>query len=282
MSARLIILAALGIASSGCCSFGVCAKRESEANCPTDIRKTVPWCAGEDAVFHCPCGPEGNFYGHRPTCWRDWPTSASAWRDMSCGPTIVSDVATSAESNPFRGSQEIPTPAPEPAPAPVELPPLPRTIPNVTPPPSFKPPAATENIDAQGPPVLPPRTTAIMQPASQQLSATMPVAVPAPQNTKVKFVAPQHSLQTPGPPAFAPAHATSVEQATAEMGSEETITPAICVADDAADTQLCVLPPTDAESHAADVAPAEQRSNAPVGVASPTFKRPSIKVHLIR
>ena len=67
------------------CHFGYYPKRQSELNCPTDIRQTVPWCAGEDAVFRCPCGPSPQFYGHKPTCWGTWPASGAQWRDSYCG-----------------------------------------------------------------------------------------------------------------------------------------------------------------------------------------------------
>jgi hypothetical protein len=66
-------------------------KRESELNCPTDIRKTVPWCAGEDAIFCCPCFPDGSFYGHKPTCWRTWPAPGAVWRDLRCANMPCSD-----------------------------------------------------------------------------------------------------------------------------------------------------------------------------------------------
>ena len=56
-------------------------KRASELQCPTDIRKTTNWCAGEDAVFSCPCGPDSEYYGYQPTCWRGWPTGAAEWRE---------------------------------------------------------------------------------------------------------------------------------------------------------------------------------------------------------
>ena len=75
---------------SGCQNF-YCyrAKRESEKNCPTDIRQMVPWCAGEDAIFHCPCGPDCNgYYGYKPTCWGAWTTSGAEWRDIHCGPLV--------------------------------------------------------------------------------------------------------------------------------------------------------------------------------------------------
>lgn len=74
-----------GIAALCGCRPGWALKRQSEMNCPTDIRQTVPWCAGEDAVFHCPCSPASDYYGHKPTCWGAWPTSGAAWRDAYCG-----------------------------------------------------------------------------------------------------------------------------------------------------------------------------------------------------
>lgn len=180
---RLCIVTALTVLSVGCHSFGLCAKRESESNCPTDIRKTVPWCAGEDAIFVCPCGPEGNFYGHRPTCWRDWPTSAAAWRDMSCGPTVIAESVKTSEPNPFRGSQPatvLPTPAPEPDP--ITLPPLPNGE------------AKAIEEDAQpetlGPPVLPPSSSVIPLHSPQSAAAGhLPIIVSAPKDTKIKFVA---------------------------------------------------------------------------------------------
>lgn len=83
---RLCMFCLLGgaLLLSGC-HWGCLTKRESELNCPTDIRKTVPWCAGEDAIFRCPCGPSQDFYGHKPTCWGQWPASGRDWRDAYCG-----------------------------------------------------------------------------------------------------------------------------------------------------------------------------------------------------
>lgn len=106
---RLTLVAACVINLSGCnwCCF---AKRQSESNCPTDIRQTVPWCAGEDAIFRCPCGVSEDYYGHKPTCWRVWPSSGEEWRDAHCA-VITAHYpvmeATPAESLP---SQENPTP----------------------------------------------------------------------------------------------------------------------------------------------------------------------------
>ena len=88
----------IGIAcAAGCKSQGVLAKREAEKCCPTDIRKTVPWCAGEDALFKCPCEPNAAFYGYKPTCWRTWPASGATWRDLHCGKqhhdAIITDIS---------------------------------------------------------------------------------------------------------------------------------------------------------------------------------------------
>lgn len=80
------LLLALIVPATGCQSYGIFAKREAELHCPTDIRKTIPWCAGEDAIFHCPCGPDQDFYGHKPTRWDIWPASGAEWRDVYCGP----------------------------------------------------------------------------------------------------------------------------------------------------------------------------------------------------
>ena len=82
-----ILVSLLGI--GGCRPWGCMIKRESELNCPTDIRQTVPWCAGEDAIFHCPCGPDGSYYGYKPTCWNNWPAGGAEWRDSQCGPPMM-------------------------------------------------------------------------------------------------------------------------------------------------------------------------------------------------
>ena len=104
---------------SGCQHFGYVAKRESELNCPTDIRQTIPWCAGEDAIFHCPCGPSSDFHGYKPTCWGVWPAPGAQWRDAFCGP-LARDHGGPCESCQGRSCQCEPT-----DPALVELPPLP-------------------------------------------------------------------------------------------------------------------------------------------------------------
>lgn len=83
MKRFLFIAMVLSLAAdSGCCWVGCVTKRRNEQCCPTDIRKMHTWCWGEDAIFHAPCGPSEEFYGARPTVWRQWPTSGANWRDL--------------------------------------------------------------------------------------------------------------------------------------------------------------------------------------------------------
>lgn len=111
---------------SGCCAGGCLAKRESELNCPTDIRQTVPWCAGEDAIFHCPCGPNPNFYGYKPTCWSAWPADAAQWRDSQCSPQMNDPGCQMQDEDPT----SLPIPVPSPA---EQITPTPLSVRNVPP-----------------------------------------------------------------------------------------------------------------------------------------------------
>ena len=121
----LMLLAA--VVSGGCRNFGYPVKRDAEECCPTDIRQTVPWCAGEDAVFQCPCQPDAAFYGYKPTCWSTWPAPGAAWRDAHCGSVhhgaIITDLTN---SNPelimLPKVQPELAPPPPPPPADAELP----------------------------------------------------------------------------------------------------------------------------------------------------------------
>ena len=112
----------LCLALSSGCHVSFCSKRVSEKNCPTDIRKTHCWCFGEDALFRYPCGPSPEFYGHQATCWREWPTSGSHWRDIHCGPALppamvppeTAESAPEAElPNPFSGEATVSDQQPE-------------------------------------------------------------------------------------------------------------------------------------------------------------------------
>ena len=104
------VAVALGLWLVGGCHFGWMAKRASELGCPTDIRQTVPGYIGEDAVFHCPCGPSPAFYGYRPTCWGIWPTPGSAWRDAYCGGQLTDPMATGTPAVPGFHSHLEPQP----------------------------------------------------------------------------------------------------------------------------------------------------------------------------
>jgi hypothetical protein len=83
-----IVCLAMALAVFGGCRYCCWGKRASEKRCPTDIRKSHFWCFGEDALFRYPCGPKSEFHGHEPTCWSEWPASATVWRDAHCGPTV--------------------------------------------------------------------------------------------------------------------------------------------------------------------------------------------------
>jgi hypothetical protein len=126
-SVHRALVGLLLVLPSGCHCFGPMVKRESELNCPTDIRKTVPWCAGEDAIFRCPCSPRPEFYGHKPTCWRVWPAPAAAWRDMYCGglETAPSALPSIDEPGPRAPAEQPPLPPIKEATPPESLPPAP-------------------------------------------------------------------------------------------------------------------------------------------------------------
>ena len=85
------ILALCVAFSSGChvCFWG---KRYSEFTSPTDIRKTHPWCLGEDALFHYPCGPNRANYGLKQTEWRDWGDAGTCYSEGSYIPPDGSTV----------------------------------------------------------------------------------------------------------------------------------------------------------------------------------------------
>lgn len=119
-SARICLTLIVATAAIGCRPHGPFVKRESELNCPTDIRKTVPWCYGEDAIFTCPCGPDEIYHGMKPTCWRPWDSSAATWRDSYCqGGQCPGGCPVSGDGLPI-GSQEFVSPLP-----PVTAPPRP-------------------------------------------------------------------------------------------------------------------------------------------------------------
>ena len=107
----LVMLVVAGV-STGCCTW----YRQAEQTCPTDARRIYPACAGEEAVRQCPCGPDTMFYGHKPTCWGDWPQGWKQYQEDLCGPSCLS-------CDPSMSVQPVPAAAPRMAPSePVEVP----------------------------------------------------------------------------------------------------------------------------------------------------------------
>jgi hypothetical protein len=254
------------------CHGGVFAKRQSEENCPTDIRKTVPCYPGEDAIFRCPCGPSGNFYGHRPTCWRTWPAPAEVWRDGYCGPTVI-EHSSSAPHHPHATPEAIIS-APEPTLAPQALPP-PGAEPPVTAPPTKSSPQSMP-VPFPGLPPLPGQSTQITQP------------VP-------RFVAAKSSKRSPSAPAAEQADSPETQLAgtqamhnpvVAPQGSHEPgqelhiVQPAALEASDAEQSEVKLVATEPIEEDAAALATyeaasaeSEQLMNvAPLTVAAPTSR----------
>ena len=111
---RLIIVLALAGFTAGCsCGW----YRRAEQTCPTDARQIYPACAGEEAVRRCPCGPDTMFYGHKPTCWDNWPAGWDQYQMDHCGPScqpgIVGYGAHPLDATPIQQRQE-PVEAPTP------------------------------------------------------------------------------------------------------------------------------------------------------------------------
>src|SRR3954467_589064 len=79
-SLKWLALALLPLcAIAGCC----CCQAyplPGECQCPTDARNLYLG-TGEEAVRRCPCGPDQQFYGLKPTNWRAWP---DGWRCNTC------------------------------------------------------------------------------------------------------------------------------------------------------------------------------------------------------
>lgn len=208
---RSLLPVALAILS-GCNPVGLSVKRQSELNCPTDIRQTVPWCAGEDAIFRCPCGPAQDFYGHKPTCWRTWPAPASVWRDSYCGGL---QTLPQPEEGDILDLQEepIPTPAPELPPSESANPVIGQATPQkakaprkpdatkiTASPQQHQPVAATRMTAMHAPPVLPPIAPEMNQPAVYSQQSLEPQSEIV---STISFVDPTDGAATTAEPANA-------------------------------------------------------------------------------
>jgi hypothetical protein len=170
----LLVLSAV----AGCRNYGYLLKRESELNCPTDIRKTVPWCAGEDAIFHCPCGPNAEFYGHKPTCWGVWPAPATVWRDSYCGcrcSDVSGDYGT-IEPNATPQLMLLPEVGPEPS----MMPPLgPSGEDEALPHPEHTMPAPTDSSQSQEMPLHQPKSILVAKTTTDSDAPETPSQAPA-------------------------------------------------------------------------------------------------------
>jgi hypothetical protein len=169
----LALLSLVGI--SGC--FCQAVPLPGEHHCPTDARRLYCTC-GEEAVRRCPCGPDHEYYGLKPTCWREWPagwgcngTEGFPYVDHAlCGEPVANapalDAPTGNEtglSNPFRSDQEA------------ELP-----VPPVTPQISPK-----QSTPAQAAPIrlIPPQATPAAPPVLRKTPPQTPPAKQAPVET---------------------------------------------------------------------------------------------------
>ncbi|TWT97626.1 hypothetical protein Pla108_17780 [Botrimarina colliarenosi] len=61
-----------------------CKMCKSNTCCPTDARRMVLSCAGEEAVRQGPCGPDASYYGYQSTCWESWPSNWEEHERQRC------------------------------------------------------------------------------------------------------------------------------------------------------------------------------------------------------
>ncbi len=112
LNSKWLWLAIASLAAiSGCCCEAY--PLPGECDCPTDARRLYLG-TGEEAVRRCPCGPDREYFGLKPTCWRRWPDGWGCGRcdhpsspDGSCGEAVGEERALSSVdgSNPFRSKE---------------------------------------------------------------------------------------------------------------------------------------------------------------------------------
>ena len=238
LNSKWIALALLSLAGiSGCCCQAV--PLPGECDCPTDARRLYLTC-GEEAVRRCPCGPSHEYYGLKPTCWREWPEGwhcngceGFPYRE-SCGEPVadthVDEAPASAEidlSNPFRskpGAAELPllpqkseTAPTQSAPAkstPVQLPPV---QPAPTAPPALEkiPMETAPAKEAPTETVPSAKTSTTDKPTVQATSATVapPVAPVQPAAPQLMPVVPVAVKMTAAPILIPPQNAPTTASA---------------------------------------------------------------------
>ena len=93
LNSKWLWLAIVSLAAiSGCCCEAY--PLPGECDCPTDARRLYLG-TGEEAVRRCPCGPDREYFGLKPTCWRRWPDGWGCGRcdhpsspEGSCGEAV--------------------------------------------------------------------------------------------------------------------------------------------------------------------------------------------------
>jgi hypothetical protein len=192
------------VAVSGCCCAAIPLPGENQ--CPTDARRLYCSC-GEEAVRRCPCGPGSEFYGLKPTCWREWP---EGWQCNGCEgmpyvdhalcgqpvDEVVEDRETTPSpveapmkaetdlSNPFRSKPEAAEALPPLSPQVTPSAPAQKTpAPVIPPPPTPAAPAAHENVPAKTAPAkkAPAETAPSPNKATNQKSTNDATSVAAAQ-----------------------------------------------------------------------------------------------------
>src|SRR5689334_14405369 len=98
---------------SGCCCLAI--PLPGECLCPTDARSLYCTCGGE-AVCRWPCGSGHQYYGLKPTCWREWPAGwqCNGWESFPyvdramCGDAVTE--APAEDSAPFSAGADYSNP----------------------------------------------------------------------------------------------------------------------------------------------------------------------------
>jgi hypothetical protein len=233
LNSKWIALALLSLAAvSGCCCQAVPLPGENQ--CPTDARRLYLSC-GEEAVRRCPCGPGSEFYGLKPTCWREWPVG---WHCNGCEGMPYVDRALCGEPvTEAPGANEEPNVAAPPSPhadvtnpfrskpgaADLPLPPQTRSIPptqsapaNTVPlQPMLTKPPALEKVPTE----FPPSTKSTMDGSTDQETSVLsapPIAhvvqaeATVPQPMAMPFVPEAIIMPAPAPVLNAPLNAPKI------------------------------------------------------------------------
>jgi hypothetical protein len=268
-----LALLALGFVS-GCCCQAVPLPAENQ--CPTDARALYLAC-GEEAVRRCPCGPDRDYYGLKPTSWRSWPEgwNASGYPPMpggmacgecgdgSCDGPASTDVDF---SNPFRGKGAIEV-LPQPTLAP-EQKATPATPPKTAP---------VEKTPAKEPAAPAPLPEFEMAPAELTLPKDEPKAIePAEKSPAEK--APTESKEPAVKALPTPPQATAEQPPTARVTPIESA-PALPTPPQ---SSAPVIPPQDNSPKAAEPTKNESPATAPAKDANdqasaPKFQQPERK-----